>query len=142
MRGLAFDGFAGFFPADDSGREVFDVAVSELAGEVGCFAVGPAIFVAAVGDDERGFVFWEEFGDFRFACDEIDGAGDVAGSERIGAIYVDERDFAFRNGALEFVQGNVWILFRSESGGNGEEGEPCENLASVHMGAMLIEARR
>jgi hypothetical protein len=131
FRGLAFDGFPRFFPADDTGGEMFDIGVPEFAGEVSGFSVGPAVFVATVGDDECGFFFREEFRDFGFSGDEVDGSGDVAGSEGVSAVHIDERNLALGDGSLEFVEGDVGVFFCGEEG-EGEDTEGGDSLATVH----------
>ncbi len=141
ISGLAFDGFTGFFPADDTCREMFDVGVSELAGQICGFAVGSTIFVAAVGDNQCGFIFWEEFWEIGFLCDEVNGSGDVAGAEGIGAVHIEEGDFSFGDGASEFVERDIGVLFCGEGEGDEGEGERCERLAAVHRDEMLGEVR-
>lgn len=138
---LAFDGFAGFFPTDDACGEMFDVGVPELAGEVSGFSVGPAVFVATVGDDECGFIFGEEFWDVGFLCDEVYCSGDVSGAEGVGAVDIDEGDFSFGDGAFEFVERDIGVFICGEGEGYEGEGERGERLASVHRHEMLGEVR-
>ncbi len=141
ISGLAFDGFTGFFPADDACGEVFHVGVPELAGQICGFAVGPTIFVAAVGDNQCGFIFREEFWEIGFFCDEVNGSGDVAGAKGVGAVDIEEGDFLFGDGAFEFVERDIGVFLCGEGEWEEGEGERGERLAAVHRIEMLGEVR-
>ncbi len=111
---------------------MFDVSVTELTGKVCCFSVRAAIFVAAIGDDEGGFVLWEQFGEFLFSGDKINRTGDMAGAEGVGAIDIDEGDFSFVDCAFEFVEGDVGVFFCRDARDEREEDDGGEGLAAVH----------
>src|SRR5690606_17635232 len=105
----AFPGFFGFlarfFPAGDALGVMFHIGVTELLGGGGALFVSGAAFIAAVRDDERGFVGGQERSELGLVGLEIDRAGDVALLVGVGAIDIDDGHLAGGDGRLEVFMG-------------------------------------
>src|ERR1700722_15913239 len=80
----------GLLPTVDAGGEVLDVGVPEVEGGLGGEAVGCAVHVAAVGDNQRILVGREELGEVVLMRDEVDGAGNMAVLVGVAAIHVED----------------------------------------------------
>ena len=120
---LFFRGFAGFFPANDALGVVLHVAVAEgLSGHC-ALRVGRAVFIRAIGDDERAFVHRQLGREFGLGGREVNRAGNVARLVGTAAIHVDERDVPFRDGRLQLVVRDVGELLGGKSGDSEREAE-------------------
>ena len=105
---------------------MLDIGVAEFLGGFGGTRVGAAVLVAAIGDDEGGFVGGKNRGKIGGVRRVVDGARDMP--VRIGdrAVHVQQGDLLGGDRGLQIRQGDVGK--RSGKGiggdkGDGEEGE-------------------
>lgn len=118
---------ARFFPAINARSVVLHVRVPELLRGGGGGEIGGTVFIATVRDNQRVLVPGQQLREFFLLRDVIDGAGNPAFLERLGAVHIQERHFSGRDRGLEFLVGNRRELGRrrQDDSGQTEREEQC-----------------
>ena len=89
---------------------MLNIGVAQLLGGLHAHFIGSAVFVAAIGNHERGFVGGQKRGELVAGGFEVDRAGNVAFVVSVGAVHIDEGNLAGGDRRLQVVMRDVGRL--------------------------------
>ena len=136
-RKLFFRWLSRRLPARDARLEVLDIRVAEFLCGFRSTGIGAAMLTAAVGDNQRGLVGWQEFSEIGSVGCVVDGTRNMAVGIGDGTVHIEQGHLLGGDIRLEISEADV-----REGAGKGiqseEKGSGQEEMF-LHVGNLPCE---